>query len=253
MTAAAVDFMGQAAGPTSLTCLWPLRVGPGCGGSGSLPDASRQCGMNPMADDPEMLQRALDALPAPAEPLDVVMVDGFVCALQLRKQPLADTLWQRWVLDVEGRTLRGPQADAAASMLHTHAEARRRAIAERQWFDPWVFELDAAADPDDAAMPWAAGFAMAAEHFALALPPQRRSADDALALIYRFLDAGDWPAAAALGALIDEIEPPASLAEAVEGLVRAVLLLADECGPEAIARGSAAKPGVRAKPRSGRS
>ncbi len=48
-----------------------------------------------------------------------------------------------------------------------------------------------------------------------------------LALIYRHLDPDDLEDADALLAEIETLEPPADLAESVEGLVRATLLLAD--------------------------
>ena len=48
-----------------------------------------------------------------------------------------------------------------------------------------------------------------------------------LALLYRHLDAEDLDDADELLAEIDALEPVADLAEAVEGLVRATLLLAD--------------------------
>ena len=75
--------------------------------------------------------------------------------------------------------------------------------------------------------PWVAGFADCARTF----PGHARSAEDALteplALLYRHLDADDLEDADELLAEIDSLEPPADLAEAVEELVRATLLLAD--------------------------
>lgn len=209
--------------------------------------------------DPEALQRALDALAAPAEPLDVVMTDGFVCALQLHPQPLPASQWQRWVLDIEGRMVTGPAADAARSLLQSRADALHRAIAQRRWFDPWIFELvdDERLERDeggalaDALMPWAAGFALGIERFGLSFPGPRQAADEPLALIYRFLDADDWPDVAAIGAAIDELEPPETLDDAVEDLVRAVLLLADLTGPHPSGHRSAASVPVRSKPKSG--
>lgn len=197
-----------------------------------------------MADpstDPGTLQQLLDALAAPAEPLDVVMLDGFVCAVLLRTQPLPAALWLPYVLDIEGREASPPQQARAAgqAVLRRH-DTLRGAVAGRRWFDPWVFELDEDAAPGEAVMPWAAGFALAAERFALPLPPGDEAATDALALIYQYLDADHWPAVTvALADAIGELEPPRRLDEAVEDLVRAVLLLADHTGPAAPARRSA--------------
>jgi uncharacterized protein len=78
-------------------------------------------------------------------------------------------------------------------------------------------------------LPWAAGFALADERFEVGNrrdPAARR----ALAQVYQFLDSDDWPAARLLDAEIGELEPPTALADAVEDLVSAVLLLADAVG-----------------------
>jgi uncharacterized protein len=86
-----------------------------------------------------------------------------------------------------------------------------------------------------------AGFALAAERFALPLPLDNDAADEALALIFQYLDADDFPAVAVLQAQIDLLEPPTALADAVEDLVRAVLLLADLAGPATTSATAAAK------------
>lgn len=86
--------------------------------------------------EPDALQRALDALAAPAEPLDVVMADGFVCALQLRPQALPPAQWTRWVLDIDGRAVAGAAALHAGTLLQSRALALRQAITQRSWFDP---------------------------------------------------------------------------------------------------------------------
>ena len=53
-----------------------------------------------------------------------------------------------------------------------------------------------------------------------------------LALLYRHLDADDLEDADELLAEIDSLGPPADLTEAVEQLVRAILLLADAAAAE---------------------
>jgi uncharacterized protein len=201
------------------------------------------------AADPETLQHLLDTLPPPAEPLDVVMLDGFLCALLLRSAPPAVSAWLPWALDIDGRPLPAASVTPAKVALEQRLRSLHEAVAHRQWFDPWVFELEDDTRAAEAVVPWAAGFALAAERWPLPLP-QGAAGDEALALIYQYLDPDDWPAAAALAERIDELEPPGKLAEAVEDLVRAVLLLSDVTGPRAIA----ARPQVRArgaaKPRS---
>jgi yecA family protein len=120
----------------------------------------------------DALQDALDAVPAPLEPLDVSMVDGFLCGVLLQPQPVAEAQWLPHITDADGRAL--PASFDAAGL---HALVRRRhaelsqAIADRQWFDPWVFEMEEGDDPDDeptgcdAVYPWVAGFATAQEFF----------------------------------------------------------------------------------------
>ena len=84
----------------------------------------------------------------------------------------------------------------------------------------------------DAVYPWVAGIATALEQFpgAMSLPPE--STLEPLALLYRHLDADDLEDADALLEEIESMEPPTDLTEAVEGLVRATLLLADAAQPE---------------------
>jgi len=192
--------------------------------------------------DPAALQQQLDALLPPAEPLDVVMLDGYLCAVLLRARALSVDRWLPFVFDIEGRDGAPPDGRAVPqqAVLQRHASLKQ-AVMRRQWFDPWVFELDGDGDPAQAVMPWAAGFALAAERFALPLPSVNDAASEALALIYQYLDADDFPAVAVLQGQIDLLEPPTTLAQAVEDLVRAVLLLADLTGPAAATAGAATK------------
>jgi uncharacterized protein len=107
----------------------------------------------------------------------------------------------------------------------------KRAIDARDWFDPWVFELDGAAAPAQSILPWAAGFAAAMELF----PELMRTEDSALleplSLLYMHFDAADLEGADALRAMIDTLEPPTDLADAVQDLVRSLMLIADVTRP----------------------
>jgi uncharacterized protein len=98
-------------------------------------------------------------------------------------------------------------------------------------------------------VPWAAGFALAAERWPLPLP-RGPAGDEALALIYQYLDPDDWPVAASLAERIAEMEPPGTLSEAVEDIVRAVLLLSDLTGPRAAVAQPRASSRRPPKPRS---
>ena len=185
------------------------------------------------------MQSLLDAVPAPLEPLDVSSLDGFLCGVIVQPTAIAPARWLRFVTDVDGRAL---PAGFDARPLHALVVRRdaelRRAIGRREWFDPWVFELDdddgAGDDGDDGgaarsdpAYPWVAGFAAALETFPGLLAADEDALTGPLALLYRHLDADDLEDADALLAEIETLEPPADLAAAVEELVRATLLLAD--------------------------
>jgi uncharacterized protein len=184
----------------------------------------------------ETLQSLLDAVPAPLEPLDVSSLDGFLCGVIVQPTAIAPARWLRFVTDVDGRAL---PAGFDARPLHALVVRRdaelRRAIGRRQWFDPWVFELDddgAAGDDGDAARSdpayaWVAGFAAALETFPGLLAADEDVLTGPLALLYRHLDVDDLEDADTLLAEIEMLEPPADLAAAVEELVRATLQLAD--------------------------
>ena len=200
--------------------------------------------------DIDELQALLDRVPAPLEPLDVSMLDGFLCGVLLQPQPIPEAQWLPHVTDADGRAL--PQSFDARQL---HALALRRhgelndAINSRQWFDPWVFELEAADDLEsegdddrphetDAVYPWVAGFATAQEFFPSLMRLDAQALTAPLALLYRHLEADDLEDADELIAEIESLEPPADLSAAVEELVRATLLLADISRP----RPDAARP-----------
>jgi uncharacterized protein len=194
-------------------------------GRRSRPTASRGAASRPLSDrDIDELQRLLDAVPAPLEPLDVSSLDGFLCGVLVQPERVS-----------------GPRPlplgyDAAplhALALRRHAELDA-AIARRQWFDPWVFELEdgaGGARVREAVYPWVAGVATAFELFPGVMRLPAASTVEPLALLYRHLDAEDLEDADELLAEIETLEPIADLEEAVEGLVRAILLLADLTRP----------------------
>ncbi len=181
------------------------------------------------------LQRLADAVPAPLEPLDVSMIDGFLCGVLLQPKPIAPARWLPFVTDVDGRALpRGfDPARLHALVQSRHAELDA-AIAQRRWFDPWVFELEdeeGAPPAVDAVYPWVAGFATALETFPGLMALDAAALTEPLALVYRHLGPDDLEDADELLAEIESLEPPADLGEAVEELVRATLLLADISRP----------------------
>ena len=198
-----------------------------------------------LLDDREIdeLQALLDAVPAPLEPLDVSSLDGFLCGVVVQPVPVAPARWYAFVTDVDGRPLpTGFDARRLRALVARREAELRRAIGRREWFDPWVFELEdsdgeaghaASADP---AYPWVAGFAAALETFPGLLAADDTALTGPLALLYRHLDAADLEDADALLAEIETLEPPADLGAAVEELVRATLLLADVAKPMGVSR-----------------
>ncbi len=207
----------------------PRRPG---GGRGAAPPAP----LAPLGDrEIAELQVLLDAVPKPLEPLDVSSLDGFLCGVIVQPNAIAPARWLRFVTDAVGRALpTGFDARSLHALVTRRESELRRAIARREWFDPWVFELDDDAPADDAgaasgdpAYPWVAGFAAALEIFPGLLGADEDALTGPLALLYRHLDPDDLEDADALLAEIDTLEPPADLGAAVEELVRATLLLAD--------------------------
>lgn len=229
--------------------------------------------VNPL-DEAELdrLQQLLDAVPAPFEPLDASMLDGYLCGVLVQPSRITFERWWRHVPDVDGRPL-----PAGVDVVDLQRLARRRhaeldaAIEQRRWFDPWVFELaeddddepETGDDPGDeegalpgappevqAVYPWVAGFVTALEHFPALMAMEGAALNDALVLLYRHLDADDLEDADDILEAIEALEPPETLAVAVEELVRATLLLADLGRPLRPAGG--ARRGPRPPPRRGR-
>lgn len=237
----------------------PSRTRPPQRTAHSSPPPIKQAALQPLNErEIDELQDMLDRTPQPLEALDVSMLDGFLCGVLLQPQRIPESRWLPYVTDVDGRPL---PAGFDASRLH--ALARRRhaeledAIARRQWFDPWVFELqadevdDESDDADDApaevdaVYPWVAGFATAHELFPALMQFDAADITEPLALVYRYLGADDLEDADDLLREIETLEPPADLAEAVEGLVRATLLLADVSRPINAPRSSRPTPRPR--------
>ena len=190
--------------------------------------------------DIQQLQELLDRVPAPLQPLDVSAVDGFLCGLLLQPNDIDAREWLPCITDLEARALPAgfDAAPLQALALRRHHQLQH-AIAARQWFDPWVFELEAAAPASECVLPWVAGFAAAMDRFPRLMQLGDPQLLEPLALIYLHFDAQDLEDADALQQVIDTLEPPGDLGEAVQDLVRSVMLLADVTRP--VARAPAAR------------
>ena len=210
--------------------------------------------------DRDELQQRLDSVRAPLEPLDVSMLDGFLCGVLVQPEAPAPTIWLPRVTDVDARPL--PEGFAVERLhrlvLRRHAELDR-AIQQRLWFDPWVFEMapadaglgldevdESASSARDAVYPWVAGFVLAMEVWPGLMARHADLLNEPLALLYRHLDPDDLEDAQALLDTIAALPVSENLSENVEDLVRATLLLADVGRP--LPRSSVDRPAPRPKP-----
>ncbi len=190
------------------------------------------------------LHELLDSIPEPLEPLNGSMLDGFLCGILVQPQRVEPERWLPWVCDNEGRL---PPASFDLNRLHDlvlcrHAELDH-CIEQREWFDPWIYELDEEDQDEDElnddneglshpALPWVAGFISAMELFPDVMDLEASTTLEPLAMIFQHVAAEDLEDADDLLEMIESLEPPADLTEAVEQLVRATLLLADASRPQ---------------------
>ncbi len=203
--------------------------------------------MNPQAPlsdhDLARLEVLLDGLPEPLQPLDVSALDGYLCGVLLQPRRATPAQWLPHVADLDGRAAPAGAAldELNALVLRRHAELDQ-AISQRQWLDPWIYQLDDEATPSETVLPWVAGFAAAMEAFPALMAMDDAELVEPLALLFMHFDADDLEDADALAAVIETLEPPADLADAVQDIVRALMLIADVTRPRAA-------PGQRFSPR----
>jgi uncharacterized protein len=189
------------------------------------------------------LEALLDALPAPLQPLDICALDGYLCAVLLQPRRPGPAQWLPLVWDVEGRALpAGAAVQALQSLVQRRHAELDRAISTRQWFDPWIYQLDGDASPAECVLPWVAGFAAATEAFPDLMASPDPALIEPLALIFMHFDAEDLEDAEALLEVIETLEPPSDLGEAVQDLVRALMLIADVTRPRST---GTSKPATR--------
>lgn len=189
-------------------------------------------------DDAELerLQQLLDRLPENLQPLDVSALDGYLCGVLLQPRPVPAERWLRHVFDLEGRAAPpGAATDELQSLvLRRHAELDQ-AIRERQWFDPWIYQLEDSDSPSESVLPWVAGFAAATDLFPELTAMGEPELVEPLALLFMHFDPKDLEDADALAGVIETLEPPTDLAEAVQDVVRALMLIADVSRPRTTA------------------
>jgi uncharacterized protein len=186
----------------------------------------------------EQLEGLLDALPAPLAPPDISALDGYLAGVLLQPKAVPPAQWLRWVHDFDAGRPAPPGLDLTplqTLVQRRHAELGQ-AIAGRRWFDPWVFDLEPAdgdeeVSPSDVVLPWIAGFAAALERFPALLDSAGADTREPLATLYAHFDPADLEDLGDLAEAIAATEPPDTVADAVEDLVRCTLLLADAMQP----------------------
>jgi len=194
------------------------------------------------------LDELLAAVPEPLEPLDAVMLDGFLCGVIVQPRLIAADEWLPFVFDAGGHRWGeaepGVEQQRARVLILRRHSALNRSIAEFGGFDPFVLEplpaepdADADADADatgtvdavhDPLSHWVLGFDQALQLLPELIELLDPEVGSALARVLRFLpeDAStktDEPAAGAA--------PIASLDAAIGAVVAAVADLYDITAP----------------------
>ena len=181
----------------------------------------------------------LDATPQPLEPLDVLMLDGFLVGVLVQPRLVPADEWWPHVFDLEGRALPEDVDAAWLARCRTLVERRRAALnaalGEDGWFDPLVADVDrlpprseyeTQTDVSRALLPWAAGFHWAQECFADLSALGDDAVDAALARIYRHLPA-ETDDEREVVATLDREHPLPDLDAGTEDLVNACVELWD--------------------------
>jgi uncharacterized protein len=217
------------------------------------------------------LDDLLAAVPEPLEPLDAVMLDGYLCGVLAQPVVVDPAAWLPPIFDWR---LGDPDAPDAGTVLTPdtpgwHAAKHERALAlitrhhavleaqlrEDAWFDPLVMQpedeqgklLEGAAAIGPAFAPWAIGFEHALNQFPALEDLSDPELPDLLACIRRHLPAQEGDEREFTKAL-DQEHPLRSMDEAIEDLVGNVVAIAD------LARGERLKVETvrRAGPKVGR-
>ncbi|MEO5882326.1 MAG: UPF0149 family protein [Caldimonas sp.] len=192
------------------------------------------------------LDGLLAAIPEPLEPLDAVMLDGFIAGVLVQPELIDAERWLPHVFDAGGHrwgeSAPGPEQLRARELIGRRYSAMNRSLAEFGGFDPLILEPDEPDEPDApdelvgaettqdeppldpitrAILPWVAGFEFAAS----ILPGLYALEDDAVATtltrLYRFLPA-EGAEEEATAALLASERPMPTLDAAIEELIACV-------------------------------
>ena len=185
------------------------------------------------------LDDLLAGIPEPLEPLDVVMLDGFLAGVIVQPELVASERWLPHVFDAGGH--RWGEAEPtkeqvrARELIARRHTAMNRSLAEFGGFEPLILEPEeadgepAAGGPDAptldattrAILPWVAGFEFAASIFPAMYELDDEAVSTTLTRLYRFLPA-ETDEDVATAALIAGLRPIATLDDAIGELVGCV-------------------------------
>ncbi len=216
-----------------------------------IPSAGNQTSRDLSDAEFAELDELLAATPEPLEPLDVVMLDGFLCGVLVQPVLIESARWLPAVFDFDSRPL-PDDCDPAWLERCTDLVTRRhaalnRSMVEDGWFDPLVLEPDdeAAAEESTAGssahgdnlaatpspvsqalMPWVAGFHHATASFPALLDLPDDAVAVAVARLFRHLPP-QTDEEREVVATLDREFPLATLEDAIEELVVTVADLSD--------------------------
>ena len=188
------------------------------------------------------LDTLLQTTPEPREPLDVLMLEGYLVGVLVQPRVVPAEEWLPWILDIEGRSLAAyVDADAAwlarsRTLIERRLQSLNAAISEDGWFDPLIVDTDRAPPASEyepvqspvsrALLPWAAGFHWAQEQLCEPGDHDDDAIASALARIYRHLPA-ETDEDREIVAVLDREHPLATLEDGIEDLVLAAVDLWD--------------------------
>lgn len=217
------------------------------------------------------LDQLLQQAPAPLQPLDVVSLDGYLCAVAVQPRIVPPADWLARALDTDGT--RWPPADLdeawltrLRALVQRRYEALVRGMSEEGFFDPVVTDLSGVADPEGASTEtpaeeedpaiaalaahsralvyWASGFLYGAQTFEGLMEHPDDAVHIAMSRILRHLPP-ETDEDRALVAELDEQVPLRSDTHAIEDTVEAAVTLWNLTAQERTAVRTIQREGVK--------
>jgi uncharacterized protein len=193
------------------------------------------------------LDELLAATPEPLQPLDLGMLDGYLCGVLVQPALIDAASWLPPIFDLHGALLPDPLPagwyERTTALIMRHRAALNHRLVDDGWFDPILFEPTAAgreasvpvpvasagagAPPMfESLVPWVAGFLHAAQQFPQLLELDDGDVGELLDRLLRHLPAEDGEDLRLQKQLAREF-PLATLDAAIEELVTIVVELFD--------------------------